>query len=58
MSKGACIAKIDTISSNITHIASNSRVSEMSKVVLTFFLMSETRRTAIDNVVFVVNGAS
>ena len=41
-----------------SHIASNSRVSEMSKVVVTFFLMSETRWTADDNVVFLVNGAS
>ena len=35
-----------------SHNASNSRVSEVSKVVLTFFMMSEARWTAVQNVVF------
>ena len=32
--------------------SSNSRVSEVSKIVLTFFMMSEARSSAVENVVF------
>ena len=35
-----------------SHSASNSRVSEISKIFLTFCIMSETRRMAVENVVF------
>ena len=31
---------------------SNSRVCEISKIVLTFFMMSETQWLAVENVVF------
>ena len=44
----------DIISSSAftSHRASHSRVSEISKVVLTFSMMSETKWTAVGNVVF------
>ena len=35
-----------------SHSASSSRVPEISKVVLTFLVMSETRWRAVENVVF------
>ena len=41
-----------TLSVYITHIASNSLVSKFSKIVLTFFMMSEARWTADENIVF------
>ena len=35
-----------------SHNASNSRVSKVSKIVLKFFIMSEARFTAAENVLF------
>ena len=35
----------------MSHYASNSQVSEVSKIVLRFFMMSEERSTAVENVV-------
>ena len=35
-----------------SHSASNSRVSEVSKTVLTFFMMSEEQWTTDENIVF------
>ena len=35
-----------------SHNASNSQVSEVPKIVLRFFMMSEERSTAVENVVF------
>ena len=35
-----------------SHNASNSRVSEVPKIVLRFFMMSEKRSTAVENVLF------
>ena len=36
----------------MSHSASNSQVFEVSKIVLTFFIMSEARWMAVENVVF------
>ena len=41
-----------TLSVYITHIASNSLVSKVSKIVLTFFMMSEARWMADENIAF------
>ena len=45
--------RVITFSSVFTsHNASNSRVSEVPKIVLRFFMMSEKRSTAVENVLF------
>ena len=36
----------------MSHNVSNSQVSEVSKIVLKFFMMSEVRSTAVENVIF------
>ena len=36
----------------MSHDASNSQVSEVSKIVLTFFMMSEAQSAAVENVLF------
>ena len=39
-------------------VQSNSRVSQISKLVLTFLVMSEMQWKAVENVIFLVSGAS
>ena len=41
-----------TLSVYITHIASNGLISKVSKIAPTFFMMSEARWMADENVVF------
>ena len=40
----------------ISHIASNSQVFEVSKILSTVFMMSEVQWTAVENVVFFSKG--
>ena len=41
-----------------SHTASNSRVSEFSKIILRFCMMSEMRWTAVEKLYSLVSGAS
>ena len=42
----------------MTHIASNSQVFEVSKILSTVFMMSEVQLTAAENVVFFSKGST
>ena len=42
----------------MSHIASNSQVFEVSKILSTVFMMSEVQWTAAENVVFFNKGSS
>ena len=42
----------------MSHIASNSQVFEVSKILSTVFMMSEVQWTAVENVVFFSKGST